>query len=149
VIGDCDGSYDFGQIDDLLMAYWMGVPLVLGNRFTEALDARAMPFSSRYLGNPALTWLVNRRTGLSLKDANTGFRAFSRQHMLALNLRAPGMEFALEMIIAARRAGLAMLEMPVRYCPRVGRSKLRPLRDGWRSLGVLWRDVRTADARQP
>jgi hypothetical protein len=103
-----------------------------------------MPFHRRYVGNPALTLLVNALFGLCLTDAESGFRAMTRGAFAQLRLTAPGMEFAPEMVIAARRAGLRLCEVPISYFPRRGRSKLRPLVDGWRQIGLMMGAVRRA-----
>ncbi len=47
------------------------------------------------------------------------------------------MEFASEMLIAAARERLHLTEVPIRYHPRAGESKLRSFRDGWRHLRLL------------
>src|SRR5207253_6262181 len=41
------------------------------------------------------------------------------------------------MIVRAARMGLRIDEVPVDYHPRIGRSKLRRYRDGWRHLRFL------------
>src|SRR5262249_23654496 len=50
---------------------------------------------------------------------------------------SPGMEFNLELAINAGLAGLRIAEIPIRLHPRKGTSKLRTLRDGWRSLRMM------------
>jgi hypothetical protein len=52
-------------------------------------------------------------------------------------LRATGMEFASEMVARAGKIGLSITEVPVDYHPRLGASKLRTYRDGWRHLRFL------------
>ena len=47
------------------------------------------------------------------------------------------MEFASEMLFEAARHNLAIADIPVSYRGRVGRSKLRPLPDGWRHLKLI------------
>jgi hypothetical protein len=47
------------------------------------------------------------------------------------------MEFASEMVINAARAGLKIAQLPIAYHARVGESKLRPVRDGWRHLRFM------------
>jgi hypothetical protein len=47
------------------------------------------------------------------------------------------MEFASEMVIRAGKAGLDVRQIPIRYHPRGGTSKLSRWRDGWRHLRLL------------
>jgi hypothetical protein len=64
-------------------------------------------------------------------------RALRRDILPVLNLRTVGMEFASEMVIRATRERLDVREVPIELHPRVGTSKLSPLRDGWRHLRVI------------
>jgi hypothetical protein len=47
------------------------------------------------------------------------------------------MEFNLELAINAKLAGLKIAELAIRLQPRKGKSKLRTIRDGWRSLRMM------------
>jgi hypothetical protein len=96
-----------------------------------------MTWSHRYIGNPVLSGTLNLffRTGVG--DAHCGMRAFSRHALAQMRLRTGGMEFASEMVINAAKAGLKITERPIDYRRRVGTSKLRTVRDGWRHLRFL------------
>jgi hypothetical protein len=111
--------------------------LVLGSRLDTA-TRRTMPFLHRFVGTPALTFLVARACGgRVVSDSQTGFRAFCREQAALLAVRSTGMEFASEMLIRAARAGLRVTEVQVGYRERVGQSKLRALGDGWRHLQLI------------
>jgi hypothetical protein len=75
------------------------------------------------------------RTGVS--DCWCGMRGFRRDILPTLDLRATGMEFALEMVIRASKEKLDIREFPIEYHPRGGESKLSSFRDGWRHLRFL------------
>jgi hypothetical protein len=62
-----------------------------------------------------------------------------REALARLGLRSTGMEFASEMVVKARLAGLRVAETPVTYSPRPlgARSKLRSIPDGIRHLVFL------------
>jgi hypothetical protein len=64
-------------------------------------------------------------------------RALRRDVLPVLDLRSTGMEFASEMVIRAAREKLDVREIPIELHPRVGESKLSPLRDGWRHLRLM------------
>src|SRR5687768_6095954 len=70
-------------------------------------------------------------------DSHSGIRAFTRDAYERLGLRAPGMEFASEMVINAAKLRLKIAEVPITYYPREGASTLRTLRDGWRHLRYM------------
>jgi hypothetical protein len=125
------------RLGDLLAALAAGADLAIGSRFGPALTADAMPELHRRVGTPLLSRLLRLLTGSRVIDSQSGFRAFRRSRLAALGLRAPGMEFASEMLLRAERAGWTVVETPTGYRPRLGESKLDPLADGWRHLRLL------------
>ncbi len=137
VMGDSDGTYDFSKMDDLVNPLQHGADMVLGSRLRGEIDPGAMPWLHRYIGNPMLSGTLNLFFRTKISDTHSGLRAFTRDAYDRLGLKTSGMEFASEMLIAAAREGLRIVEVPIRYYPRAGESKLRSLRDGWRHLRLL------------
>jgi Glycosyltransferases involved in cell wall biogenesis len=138
VIGDADGSYDFGEMPALIARLREGYDLVIGSRFLGTILPGAMRWTSR-IGNPIVTALLNGLFGLRVTDSQSGMRAFTREAYRRLRLHATGMEFASEMLIQAVRAGLRIAEVPITFHPdQRGRPPhLHPLRDGWRHLKLM------------
>ena len=137
VMADADRTYDLERLGDLLASLREGADLVVGSRLRGAIAAGAMPGLHRHVGTPVLTGALRLLTGARLSDSQSGYRAFRREAVLALGLRARGMEYASEMLLRAGRAGLVVTEVPTGYRARVGASKLDPLGDGWRHLQLL------------
>ena len=139
VMGDADGSYDFMAIDKFLAKLREGYDLVMGNRFKGGVEAGAMPFLHRWLGNPVLSFLGRLFFSSDVGDFHSGLRGFRRSSILALDLRTTGMEFASEMVVSSALRGLRITEVPVTLGPdRRGRPPhLRTWRDGWRHLRFL------------
>ena len=99
----------------------------------------AMPKLHRYLGNPVLTTIGRIFFRSPCGDFHCGLRGFNRDAILALDLQAPGMEFASEMVVKATIHGLHIAEVPTTLAPD-GRSRpphLRSWRDGWRHLRFI------------
>lgn len=136
IMGDADDSYDFRALDGFLERLEAGHDLVIGNRFAGGIAPGAMPLLHRYLGNPLLSYLGRRFFNIPVHDLYCGLRGFRRDRVLSLGLDAPGMEFALEMLVKASLRGLSIAEVPTTLSPD-GRDRpphLRSFRDGWRSL---------------
>ena len=136
IMGDSDDSYDFSRLDAFVEQLRAGYHLVVGNRFHGGILPGAMPPMHRYLGNPMLTAIGRLFFGSGCGDFYCGLRGFDRQAVLSLDLQAPGMEFALEMLVKAAVLGLRVTEVPTTLSPD-GRGRpphLRRWRDGWRSL---------------
>ncbi|MGH8872026.1 MAG: glycosyltransferase family 2 protein [Acidimicrobiia bacterium] len=139
VLGDSDGTYDFGAIATFIEPLTNGTDLVIGSRLRGTIDVGAMPWLHRYVGNPLLTKTMNLLFSHELSDVYCGMRSIKREALSELTLSAPGMEFALEMLIAAERSGIRIKEIPIRYRRRQGGTpKLRTWRDGWRSLRFIF-----------
>jgi glycosyltransferase involved in cell wall biosynthesis len=138
VMADADLTYPLERIPDLVAPVAAGeADMVLGARLVGA-NPETMPFLHRYLGTPTITWLTARACGRRVvNDSQSGFRAFNRDRVQALDLRGSGMEFATEMLIRASRAGVRIEEVDTGYRPRVGESKLDTWSDGWRHLQLL------------
>jgi glycosyltransferase involved in cell wall biosynthesis len=137
VMGDSDATYDFRQLPELLAPLADGADYVLGSRLAGTILPGAMPWLHRYVGNPILTFILNRFFGYASSDAHSGMRAFTRDAYERMNLRCEGMEFASEVVIKAAREGLTVAEVPIVYHARGGESKLRTFRDGWRHLRFM------------
>jgi glycosyltransferase involved in cell wall biosynthesis len=139
IMGDSDNSYDFSALDDFVAKLREGFHLVMGNRFRGGIGRGAMPALHRYLGNPVLSAVGRLFFGSPCGDFHCGLRGFERRAILNLNLHAPGMEFASEMVVRATIHGLKIAEVPTTLSPdgRGGPSHLRSWRDGWRHLRFL------------
>ena len=139
VMGDSDDSYDFSRLDGFVEKLRAGYQLVMGNRFRGGIAPGAMPPLHRYLGNPVLSTIGRMFFRSPCGDFHCGLRGFDRQAVLALDLQAPGMEFASEMVVKATLRRLRMAEVPTTLSPD-GRSRaphLKSWRDGWRHLRFL------------
>jgi glycosyltransferase involved in cell wall biosynthesis len=139
IMGDSDDSYDFSDLMPFVKSLRQGNQLVMGNRFRGRILPGAMPPLHRYLGNPVLTAVGRLFFRSRCGDFHCGLRGFDRAAILGLDLQAPGMEFASEMIVKATVAKLRVAEVPITLSPD-GRSRpphLRSWRDGWRHLRFL------------
>jgi len=138
IMMDADGTYQPQNINDLLMPIFNNeADLVIGNRFA-ALDKKAMPFINR-IGNRFLSGLSKLLFKMPSLDTQSGFRAFRAEILSNMVFKNPGMPLASEMIVEARNANYRISQIPVTYRSRRGKSKLRPLKDGWLVLGTIIR----------
>jgi hypothetical protein len=111
----------------------------MGNRFEGGIEANAMSWKNRYLGNPVLSGIGRLFFHCPARDFHCGLRGFTRETFDRLDLRTTGMEYASEMVIKATLSGMKIIEVPTRM-RRDGRSRpphLRPWRDGWRHLRFM------------
>jgi glycosyltransferase involved in cell wall biosynthesis len=134
VIGDADNTYDFSDIPKLIEPLKNRADFVIGSRFKGTIHSGAMTPLHRYIGNPALTWMINVIFGTRFSDTHSGFRAITREALDRLPLKSGGMEFASEMLIEASKVNLRIEEVPIDYYSRITPSKLHSFADGWRHI---------------
>ena len=144
VMMDADLTYDPKHIPQLVTPIMRGeADMVVGNRFA-GLQKGAMTFVNK-IGNQALSLVAKLALGLNVYDTQSGMRAFKAELLDKMNMVAVGMPFAMEMLAEARSFDARVHEIPVSYKPRVGKTKLNPVKDGGRILGTTVRlmfDVR-------
>ena len=139
VMGDADDSYDFSAIGPFVARLRQGSDLVMGNRFRGGIDAGAMRWSHRFIGNPVLTAIGRFFFGIRIGDFHCGLRAFRKDAYERMGLRTMGMEFASEMVIKAGLKRMRIDEVPI-VLHKDGRNRpphLRTWRDGWRHLRFM------------
>ncbi len=138
LMGDGDGTYDFGELPRFLAA-GRSADMVIGSRLLGRIMPGAMPWHHRWIGNPILTGMLNMLFGTRVSDAHCGLRMIRREAADRIGLRTTGMEFASEMIIQAARAQLVIAETPITYGarPEGSRSKLRSVPDGLRHVRFM------------
>nr|QNO46329.1 undecaprenyl-phosphate 4-deoxy-4-formamido-L-arabinose transferase [Methanosarcinales archaeon ANME-2c ERB4] len=144
VMGDADNTYDFADIPRLLEPLKRDeADLVMGSRFKGEIRKGAMPWLHKHIGNPLLTWCVNKTNGSDISDCHSGFRAFTKRAYDMMNLTTDGMEFASEMVMRALTCSLRIVEIPITYYPRVAGSEpnLSSFSDGWRHLRFILLDA--------
>jgi glycosyltransferase involved in cell wall biosynthesis len=116
---DCDGSLDPGDLPEVVALLDQGADLALGAR--QAARG-AWPLHAR-IANRVLARELRRRTGARLADIGP-MRAARRQALLDLDLTDRRSGWPLEMVVKAVAAGWSVVDTPVPYAERQGRSKV-------------------------
>jgi glycosyltransferase involved in cell wall biosynthesis len=116
---DADGSFDGADLIAVAGPVLRGqADLVVGSRITGAREQGAMT-AFAVVANRILGLVCRLLFGVPLSDLGP-FRAIRRDTLLALGVRDRGQGGPRERIGRAGRAGLRVVEVPVRYRPRAG-----------------------------
>ena len=99
-----------------------GADMVIGSRNLGRREAGAHPWHA-VLGTKACVAFMNATSGSQATDLGP-FRAIAAEALRRLGMRDPTYGWTVEMQIKAARAGLRVVEVPVDYRPRIGRSKV-------------------------
>ena len=112
--------------------------IVLGSRALDrSLIGHHQPWR-REQGGKAFNMIVRLTTGLPFSDTQCGFKAFRMEAARPVieQARIDGFGFDVELLFLAQRAGLRMLEVPVRWDHNEG-SKVHILRDSLRMFNEV------------
>jgi glycosyltransferase involved in cell wall biosynthesis len=96
--------------------------MVIGSRNLGRREAGAHPWHA-VLGTKVCVALMNATAGSKATDLGP-FRAITAEALRRLGMSDPNYGWTVEMQIKAARAGLRVVEVPVDYRPRIGRSKV-------------------------
>lgn len=118
---DADFQYNGAEIPKLIKPILNGTAdIVIGDRQIDSLDH--MP-TGKVIGNKLATWVTRRVTSLPIKDAQTGFRAFSREAALKMSLTG-NYTYVQETLIQAANKNLVVEQIPIEFRKRSGKSRL-------------------------
>jgi len=133
---DADGTYPPESFPALWQAALDGADMVVGSRMADG--ASAMPLSRR-IGNTVFAGLVTLLGNRRVRDSASGMRVIRRAALRRLEPLPDGLHFTPIMSLRAMHEGLRLVEVPIPYAERVGRSKLSVVRDGLRYLhSIVW-----------
>jgi hypothetical protein len=133
---DADGTYPPEYLPQLCREISAGADVVIGSRMAGA--ASEMPFTRR-VGNLLFASLISLLGDQRVRDSASGMRVIRRSALPYLYPLPNGLNFTPIMSLRAIHEGLSLVEVPVPYRERVGRSKLRIIRDGLRyTQSILW-----------
>ena len=108
--------------------------ITLGSRLGGRRSAGALPWHQA-LGNRIAARLIRLLYGLQITDLGP-FRAGRAEVLRALSLEETTYGWAVEMILKGALAGYRVVEVPVSYYPRIGKSKISGTLKG--TLGAGW-----------
>lgn len=151
---DADHSDHPADLPDLLAPILADrADLVIGSRILGGADRRAL-LPQAWFGNRLACALMRPLFGARHTDLGP-FRAVRVHALEHLAMGDPGFGWTVEMQLKAAVARLRVVEVPVRYRPRIGRSKITgtlsgTLRAGAKILGWIlgWRLALLIDPRR-
>ena len=131
---DADGTYPPESYPALCKPALEGAEVVVGTRMTGT-DSQ-MPLVRR-IGNTIFVTLINLVSNVQITDSASGQRIVRRETLHSLYPLPDGLNFTPVMTTRAIHENVNMVEVPITYSERAGRSKLSVVRDGWRFLRTI------------
>jgi len=141
---DGDGQHDPGEIPRLVRRLEKGdVDIVIGSRFVEGGGSEAPRW--RENGIRFISGLVSN-DGLSITDAQSGFRAYCRGTIDSLSLTEDGMGASTEILLKSEDKGLRVAEVPINISYNKDSSTHNPIIQG---VSVVLSTVKHISMRRP
>ncbi len=145
VMIDGDGQFDPADIPRLLGPILSGThEFVAADRFS-ASNGRPRDMSvAKYLGNRLMNRLIRSLTGARISDVSSGFRAYSREALLHVNIHS-SFTYTQEVFLdlATKRLRIHQVSVEVRYYPERRSRVVRSIaRYAVRSASTIFRTVR-------
>lgn len=138
---DGDGQHDPQEIPRLLEAAGASTTaVVVGSRL---VDQRSMPLLRRGT-NRLMSGIVSLITRQRIPDSQCGFRVIRREALTGLPLSCRHFDLETELLLAASRSGWTVTSVPIRTIYDHHPSRIRPLPDGIRFVGLVLRYLLTS-----
>jgi glycosyltransferase involved in cell wall biosynthesis len=137
---DADLSSPIQEAEKLIAAIHQGTDIAIGSRWLRAeLQTERQPLYRQFFGR-VFNVLLRIVLGLRFKDTQCGLKAFTSQAAQTIfpRQRIERWGFDPEILFLANKAGLTTVELPVEWA-HDERSKISPIRDGFRMLTELFR----------
>ncbi len=132
---DADGQHSPTLIERLLKRLDEGFDMVVGAR-----DWSGQAGVGRGLANALYNWLASRITGFKVMDLTSGFRAVRADKFREfLHLLPNGFSYPTTCTMAFFRSAYAVAYEPIPVAKRIGKSHIKPLRDGLRFLLIIFK----------
>jgi len=135
VFMDADGQHNPEDVSALLAKLDEGYDMIVGARHNTTHANMGRWWANAFY-NRLASWMVNRR----IEDLTSGFRAVRTDKFREfLYLLPNGFSYPTTITIAFFRAGYSVAYAPIAARQRLGKSHIRPLRDGMRFLLIIFR----------
>jgi glycosyltransferase involved in cell wall biosynthesis len=108
--------------------------ITLGSRLAKQNASRALPWHSAF-GNRLAASMIRVLYGQRISDLGP-FRAARADVLRQLDLKEATYGWAVEMILKGALGGFRIVEVPVSYYPRIGKSKISGTLRG--TVGAAW-----------
>lgn len=133
---DADSTYPPEYFPAMCKEVLAGADIVIGSRMAGAHSE--MPLVRR-IGNTIFATMLSLVAGVRISDSASGQRVLRRSILPVIYPLPNTLDFTPAMSTRALHEGLRMVEIPIPYKERSGRSKLHVIRDGLRfTKSIVW-----------
>ncbi|MDD2816324.1 MAG: glycosyltransferase family 2 protein [Thiotrichaceae bacterium] len=135
VFMDADGQHQPEDIARLLEKFKQGFDMVVGAR-----NAASQASFGRLCANSFYNWFSSAMVGHKIEDLTSGFRAVSAEKFKEFIYLLPNtFSYPTTITMAFFRAGYSVAYLPIIAPQRIGKSHIKPFKDGVRFLLIIFK----------
>jgi len=135
---DGDGQHSPSDIAAFVACYKnTHADIISGNRMQ---NSKGMPLV-RLLTNRFMSWLISFFCHQNIPDTQCGFRLIKTRVLESVKLECSDFEIETEVLIKASKKGFKIASVGIQTIYRDEVSKIQPVRDTFRFIAYLWREL--------
>ncbi|MEZ6086696.1 MAG: glycosyltransferase family 2 protein [Pirellulaceae bacterium] len=135
VITDADGTYPNERIGELVKLA-QRYDMVVGSRTGDDVHYSKLRSVPKFFLKAYASWIANRK----IPDLNSGLRVFKKDTAEKfMHMYADGFSFTTTSTLAFMTNGHSVHYEPISYAHRIGKSKIKPIRDTLRFVQLIMR----------
>jgi len=135
---DGDGQHSPSDISSFVTCYQnQQADIVTGNRMH---NPKGMPLV-RLVTNHFMSWLISLFCRQRIPDTQCGYRLIKTKVLDAIKLESSDFEIETEVLIKASKKGFKIASVNIQTIYSNEISKIQPVRDTFRFLAYLWREL--------
>ena len=139
---DGDGQHSPSDIAAFVSCYQNAkADIISGNRMQ---NPKGMP-PVRLATNRLMSWMISLFCRQHIPDTQCGFRLIKADVLRAIKLESSDFEIETEVLIKASKKGFKIASVGIQTIYRDEVSKIQPVRDTFRFIAYLWRELLRRD----
>lgn len=135
---DTDHQFQPQEIPLFVEALRKGADVVIGSRFNGGKIQKGSISKRNLFGNWVMSFFTSLACGYKVSDVMAGFKGFTKDTFLALDLKERHFEYEAEAVVKAARMDMHLVQIPITYTKRIGgTSGIKAFKDGFNVLKAI------------
>lgn len=135
---DTDHQFQPSEIPLFIEALEKGADIAIGTRFNGGKIQKGSISKRNLFGNWIMSFFTSLACSHRVTDVMAGFKGFTKEAFLALDLRERHFEYEAEVVVKAAKMQMKLIQIPITYTKRVGGvSGIKAFTDGFNVLKTI------------
>lgn len=135
---DTDHQFQPSEIPLFIEALEKGADIVIGTRFNGGKIQKNSISQRNLFGNWIMSAATSIACGRKITDVMAGFKGFTKEAFLALDLKERHFEYEAEVVVKAAKMKMNLIQIPITYTKRIGGiSGIKAFKDGFNVIKTI------------